>query len=178
MITQERFSELMHATLKKRKIAKLLRESLISADWFLICEDNAEPDSIIELEEKLTRDYLANKKESRAILSEHDEQVLFCQWFDETFPDDLIYAVPNGDYRDIRTAVKLKAEGVKKGIADLTILWRDGRVLFLEFKRSKGGVQSDAQRDFEHYVTECGHTYLLCHGFNDAKKKILNYLGD
>ena len=176
MITKEQFTELMHAALKKRKISKKNRDGIISAEWFLVCEDNAEPDSIIEHEEQLTRDYLAKQKASKAILSEHAEQVLFCNWFKLQYPDVLCYATPNGGWRDARTAVSLKAEGVVSGVADLTILWRNGRVLFLEFKRVKGGSQSESQRDFERYVLECGHGYIIGYGFEDAKEKVLEFL--
>ena len=175
MITKERFTELMNAALKKRKICKYDRESWIK-DKIESAGDDYTFDEIIEREEQLTRDYLAQQKASKAILSEHAEQVLFCQWFKLQYPDVLCYATPNGGWRDARTAVSLKAEGVVSGVADLTILCRDGRVLFLEFKRVKGGTQSEAQRDFERYVAECGHSYIIGYGFDDAKNKVLEFL--
>ncbi len=176
MIDKTRFTELMHAALKKRKVLKPDRDAIINRNWFLVCIGSANADGLIENEEQLTRDYLAKQKAAKAILSEHDEQVLFCNWFKMQYPDVLCYATPNGGHRDMRTAVSLKAEGVTAGVADLTILCRDGRVLFLEFKRAKGGVQSESQRDFEKYVVECGHNYLLCHGFDNAKAKLLEFL--
>ena len=175
MITKERFTELMHSAMKKRKICKSDRDELIAQNWKDV-ELGWCADSFIEREEQLTRDYLAQQKQVRTVLSEHDEQVLFCNWFKMQYPKTLCYATPNGGWRNARTAVSLKAEGVVSGVADLTILCRDGRVLFLEFKRAKGGKQSEAQRDFERYVLECGHSYIVGYGFDDAKRQVMEYL--
>lgn len=35
------------------------------------------------------------------------------------FPDRIVFAVPNGDFRTWRTGQRLKAEGQKKGVPDL-----------------------------------------------------------
>jgi len=174
-INKEMFTKLMHAALKKRKVLKPDRDAIINRYWFLVCISSADADVLIESEEQLTRAYLAKQKANKAILSEHAEQVLFCQWFKMQYHNILCYATPNGGHRDMRTAVSLKAEGVIAGVADLTILCRDGRVLFLEFKRVKGGVQSESQRDFERYVLECGHSYIIGYGFDDAKKQVLEF---
>ena len=175
-ITKERFADMMHTELKKRGINKKDREKEIDLKWVQICLHDLIADGIIEREEQITRDYLTQQKASKTILSEHAEQVLFCQWFKLQYPDVLCYATPNGGHRDMRTAVSLKAEGVVSGVADLTILCRDGRVLFLEFKRAKGGIQSQAQKDFERYVVECGHSYIIGYGFDDAKAKVMEIL--
>jgi len=176
-INKERFAELMHNAMKKRKICKSDREKIIDYKWHLIdAHEHNNADDIIEHEEQLTRAYLAAQKQARTVPSEHAEQVVFCNWFKLQYPKTLCYATPNGGHRDMRTAVSLKAEGVVSGVADLTILCRDGRVLFLEFKRVKGGSQSDSQRNFESYVVECGHTYIIGYGFEDAKNKILEFL--
>jgi hypothetical protein len=173
MISQERFTELMHNALKKRKISKPQRDLIINRDWFLVESDNAEPDSIIEHEENLTRIYLAAQKKAKAVPLESDEQQAFVAWFRDNFDHALIFANANGGHRDIRTAVTLKKEGVLAGVADLTILWCDGKTTWVEMKRKKGGVQSDEQKNFQKFVTERGDKYLLCYGFEDAKKQIL-----
>ena len=175
-INRERFTALMNNALKKRGINKKERDAHIKTR----IDESARGgfysfDEAIEREEQLTRDYLATQKASKSILSEHAEQVLFYEWFKLQYPTVLCYATPNGGHRDMRTAVSLKAEGVVSGVADLTILWKDGRVLFLEFKRTKRGVQSESQRDFERYVVECGHSYIIGYGFDDAKAKVLEF---
>lgn len=58
------------------------------------------------------------------------------------------HSIPNGGYRHLHTAVKLKAEGARPGVPDLLfILPPNGRVAYLELKTLKGTL-SDAQKDF------------------------------
>ena len=59
------------------------------------------------------------------IPSEHLEQCRFISRFRKKFPGVRIIAIPNGGWRDIKTAARLKAEGVTKGVPDLFIPeWR------------------------------------------------------
>ena len=50
--------------------------------------------------------------------SEHDEQAGFVQWFRAKWPRVMIFAIPNGGKRDIKTAKRLhrerKGQGNKK----------------------------------------------------------------
>ena len=175
MITKERFTELMNAALKKRKISKKNRDAMISADWFLICEDNAEPDSIIEHEEQLTSDYLATQKQVRTVLSEHAEQALVVQWFRLQYKGVWIHSTPNGASLTGGAVAwqKLKDEGCVAGVADLFVpAWG----LWIEMKDKKGGTWLDSQKIFKAEMEKIGHTYLLCNGFDDAKNKILEFL--
>ena len=175
-ISKEVFESAMHNALKARKICKTDRDKLISAKWGQCPWLLSNADDIIEREEQLTRDFI---KQSRVVVpTESAEQIELIKWFRRTYSEDfgIIYAIPNGDFRDIRTAVKLKAEGVLAGVSDCTILWRDGRTTWLEMKRIKGGVQSDAQKWFEQFVTARGDNYILALGFEDAKRQILEFL--
>ena len=172
-IKKEVFEKAIHAALKARKIPKAKRIEIIDRDWFLIETNNAEADSIIEYEESLTRDFI---KQSRVVVpTEHAEQVLVVKWFRANFKNVLIYANANGGYRAWNTAKQIKKEGSLSGVSDLTILWANGKTTWVEMKRKKCGVQSDDQKSFERFVTERGDTYLLCHGFDDAKTQIEAY---
>jgi hypothetical protein len=63
----------------------------------------------------------------------------------------------------------LKAEGVTAGVPDIFIpAW----LLWIEMKRSTGGVMSPAQKDWIAYLEGIGHTVIIGHGFEDAKAKI------
>lgn len=178
-ISKEVFESAMHNALKARKICKTDRDKLISAKWGQCPWLLSNADDIIEREEQLTRDFI---KQSRVVVStESAEQIALIKWFRGTcfghaVPQGIIYANANGGHRDIRTAVTLKAEGVLAGVSDCTILWRDGRTTWLEMKRIKGGVQSDAQKWFEQFVTARGDNYILALGFEDAKRQILEFL--
>ena len=61
-----------------------------------------------------------------------------------------------------------KREGMETGIQDLSIYLPDGVVLNLEFKRPKGGVQSNAQQLMEYKLTELGHNYYLVRSTNEV----------
>lgn len=54
-----------------------------------------------------------------------------------------------------------KLEGMEPGIQDLTIYLPDSKVLNLEFKRPKGGVQSADQQTIESKLRILGHNYYL-----------------
>lgn len=106
------------------------------------------------------------------IPSEHEEQVLFVQWFRREFPGVLIFAIPNGGVRGKVAAAKLKAEGVVRGIPDLYVpAWR----LWIEMKRIKGGRLSKDQRGVLRYLAEFDST-IVALGCEDAKKQVREFL--
>lgn len=71
-------------------------------------------------------------------------------------PKENWWAVPNGGYRHLHTAMKLKAEGLKRGVSDLHfILAPNGRLATLELKASKGSL-SQEQKDFRDASTQAG----------------------
>lgn len=80
----------------------------------------------------------------------------------------LAFAVPNGDRRDIKTATRLKSEGVLAGVADIVIVLPDA-VVFVELKYGNGR-QSASQNDFQQRVEALGHRYLLWRSLGDAIK--------
>ena len=104
-----------------------------------------------------------------SVLSEHEEQRLFVQWFRRTYPKRRIFAIPNGGGRSISQASKLKAEGVSSGVPDLLI--PDG-MIWVEMKRSRGGSVSADQKDWHSYLEAIGHTVIIGRGFEDARAKI------
>lgn len=107
----------------------------------------------------------------------------FLQW---------IHAIPNGGARgdnkrsnQIRGA-QLKAEGVKKGVADIFLPhpFGDYAGLYIEMKKpslkpkrktSKGGVSYE-QREFLNYADSVGYECAVCYGWQEAVQAIKNYL--
>ena len=69
------------------------------------------------------------------------------------------WAVPNGGSRHIKTAQKLKAEGVKSGVPDITII-HDGLYYGLEVKKPKtdtrAGVLSITQKTMIERIEDAG----------------------
>jgi hypothetical protein len=90
------------------------------------------------------------------------------------------YHCANGELRDARTGAKLKAMGLKPGVADLEFVWGElvsvvaeprpmifPRVLYLELK-ARGGKQTEAQKQFETSVTAKGCFYELADNIDEA----------
>ena len=101
--------------------------------------------------------------------SEHLEQVRLVSWFRKTYPQYRIFAIPNGGGRSMAQGASLKAEGVTPGVPDLFIpAWS----LWVEMKRSTGGVVSPVQRDWIAYLEGIGHRVIIGRGFEDAKSQI------
>tara|TARA_R110002096_G_scaffold375919_1_gene569715 strand:+ start:153 stop:545 length:393 start_codon:yes stop_codon:yes gene_type:complete len=84
--------------------------------------------------------------------TEHKEQAKFVNMLKCLKPElnDYWFATPNGGKRDIGTAMKLKKEGVKRGIPDFIVLYPNALYcgLLIEFKRpdGKGVVSKDQKR--------------------------------
>jgi len=102
------------------------------------------------------------------------------------------HAIPNGgsrgDYdksRKIRGA-KLKAEGVRQGVADIFLPWPSGKWhgLYIEMKKpterpksetAKGGV-SDEQRSFGEYAKRVGYAWIVCYDWEQAASYLRSYI--
>lgn len=66
----------------------------------------------------------------------------------------------NGELRDIRTAAKLKAMGVKPGVPDFVIVEPNGTVRFLELKR-EGAVLTRSQEEFRLWCVKHDIAYSI-----------------
>lgn len=111
---------------------------------------------------------------------EHLEQVEFVKWFNgvEKFRDLILFAIPNGGKRGIKTAVKLKKEGVYPGTPDIQILLPNGKTVFIEMKKQEGGKLSSKQLEFINKSQSLGHTVIVANGCNDASKQFIDYLNN
>jgi hypothetical protein len=105
--------------------------------------------------------------------TEHQEQVGFCQWISLKFPGLLCFSIPNGEHRAISVAVRLKKEGLTRGIPDLFI---PSLKIFIEMKRKDGGVVSKEQEKIIAYLQRVGYTVWVCHGAEEASLKLLTFL--
>lgn len=88
---------------------------------------------------------------------EHRFQVAVATYFKYALPPDILWtATLNGAYLTINQRVRMKASGLRPGIADL-LLVHNGRVLMLELKSKIGTLSADqkAYRDAlgENYIT-------------------------
>lgn len=114
---------------------------------------------------------------------EHAEQVNLMQWWSLQcrrfgIPEQLLFAIPNGGQRNIITAKRMKDEGVRAGIPDLFLAVPRGKFhgLFVEMKKTRGGVVSDAQKACMEMLSNNGYCVTVCHGFIDAQEAVKGYL--
>lgn len=103
--------------------------------------------------------------------SEHLQQVRLVSWFRRSYPGVRVFAIPNGGARSGLQGASLKAEGVQAGVPDLFVpAW----LLWVEMKRETGGIVSPVQRDWIAYLESIGHRVIIGHGFEDAKRQVMD----
>ena len=113
---------------------------------------------------------------------EDSEQAMLFNWAKMArgkYPElDLMYAIPNGGYRSIKTAKLMKATGVKAGIPDICLpVARHGfHALYIEMKRRKGGTVSVAQKSMINALAVQGNLAIVCYGMDEAIDALKNYL--
>lgn len=91
-------------------------------------------------------------------------------WFKNNYQihgKGLIFSVPNGGSRNVVEAKNLKATGLMPGVSDLIVLI-DNKVLFIELKTKKG-IQSEKQKEFENKVKALNQNYHLIRDFEGFK---------
>ena len=112
------------------------------------------------------------------VRSEYDEQCAFIEWFRYQYPILRIFSIPNGMRVSIGTAIKGKKSGVLPGLPDLMIPRRPdmgiNANIWIEFKRTKGGVVSPVQKDWHEYLTDkCDDVVIIAKGCEDGIKKLM-----
>lgn len=114
--------------------------------------------------------------------TEAQEQSQLFQWAEASaplFPElALLHHIPNGGFRSKKTAALLKAQGVKAGVPDLCLpVARNGyHGLYIELKRRKGGVKSEAQKGWLDALNAQGYLAVTCPGAVYAMEAIIQYL--
>lgn len=89
----------------------------------------------------------------------------------------LLYHIPNGGKRDIATAKKLKAEGVKAGVPDICLPVARGKYhgLYIELKVGKNKTTENQDMWLE-ALNKNGYYTNVCYGWEEASKVITDYL--
>ena len=131
--------------------------------------------------------------------TEHAHQAaLFC-WANsvkEQYPMlEWMHAIPNGGLRNVATASRLKAEGVKKGVLDVFLPYSQnvknndkndpfGRPgvfiqyhgLYIEMKKPGKGVLTKHQKLFREYLDTVHYANVVCETWVHAAHAIVKYL--
>lgn len=116
------------------------------------------------------------------IPTEAQEQTTLFQWaafMSKIYPElALIHAIPNGGSRNPIEAHNLRLQGVRAGIPDIFLpCARKGfHGLYIELKRRKGGRVSVEQKKMLLALNEQGYKAVVCHGWEEAKNTILEYM--
>lgn len=126
-------------------------------------------------------------------MSEHDEQVGLFQWVDQIgikkHPDLIdLHAIPNGGHRSPAAAGKLKAEGVRPGVWDLSLpvpvlcrradkLWGHYHGLIVEMKFGNNKLDPD-QSAYGERMWEKGYYCGVCYSWPEAVNLLEKYLDD
>lgn len=110
-------------------------------------------------------------------MSEHAEQCALFTWarmYEERFPQlKLLFAVPNGGFRKLKTARDLKAEGVKAGVPDVWFPISGvhgekpvkGLVIEMKYGKNKPTPEQDAWLTF---LGGTGWRTEVCYSWKDA----------
>lgn len=110
---------------------------------------------------------------------EHELQKACVNWFGYQYPHlkDLLIAIPNGGKRHVKTAKKLKAEGVKSGVPDLFLAYPmlPYSGIWIEMKTPKGIIR-DSQKKYLERFKKLGYWVSVCRSFEDFEGVIRNYV--
>lgn len=106
-------------------------------------------------------------------------QIVCVKWFRYQYPalDPVFFSVPNGGKRNLAEAKILKAEGAKAGVSDLLLLHPNEEFNFLAVEmKTKTGVQSKNQIDWQKKIENLGGKYSICRSVEEFQKEINFYL--
>lgn len=112
---------------------------------------------------------------------EHNIQCAFIQYvrakYANTVLDYLLFAVPNGGHRNIKTALALKSEGVKAGVSDILCLVpvNPYHGLAIEFKAGKNGLTKE-QKEFMLAATGQKYKCVVCWSLEAGIEALETYL--
>lgn len=113
---------------------------------------------------------------------EGEEQATLFNWCAMNYgkhPElSLLFHIPNGGKRSKSEAARFKPEGVKSGVPDLCLPVARGLYhgLYIEMKRTAGGVVSDEQKFWIAQLREQGYEAVVCRGWKAAAEVLENYL--
>ena len=117
----------------------------------------------------------------KAVLPEHTEAMLLMRAVRGAEPDwpelRFFAAIPNGGHRARRTAGRLKAEGVRRGVPDYLFPLRRGGFagLAIELKTTAGRASAEQRAWLDHLRANGWHAEV-CRGWQEAWAVVRDYL--
>lgn len=113
---------------------------------------------------------------------EHDEQAALIDWtilMSAKWPElNLFYHIPNEGKRSPAAAMRLKQEGMKRGVPDNCLPVARGKYhgLYIELKRIRDGRATSDQKQWIEDLNNQGYLAMICKGWEEAAKVIERYL--
>ncbi len=164
IISDEVFKTEADLILRKNRVKKSERNEIISSALI---------DSALN-----RNDYLDNLQKANkvvAVPSEAVEQAEFVAWFKRKFPDEKIIMIRNDGTRTHAEKSQQVQLGLCKGVTDLYV---PSTHTWIEFKRKRGGVLSEAQREFREFVWhDCViDSHIVANGCEDGIKKYIDLI--
>ena len=108
---------------------------------------------------------------------ESDLQIACVKWFRLQYGNKLLFAIPNGEKRNVITATILKRQGVLSGIPDL-FLAEPNKIysgLFIEMKSDKGKLTRN-QTDMIFMLKQNNYDVAVCNSFESFKGAVEDYI--
>ena len=108
---------------------------------------------------------------------EHQLQSACIKWFKYQYPQILIWATPNGGYRNVREAARLRTEGVLAGVPDIFIAEAKNGYngLFIELKVGKNTL-TESQHKIREKLLLAGYQHFVCYSFDEFMNIVNLYI--
>jgi len=107
-------------------------------------------------------------------------QQAYLLWLKLSYPiaRRVTFSIPNAGKRDVKYAMRLKREGMTKGVLDLLMcIASDGRNgLFIEFKVGNNKL-TDEQEIMKTLLENEGYKVVVCYTVEEAINETIKYLG-
>jgi Uma2 family endonuclease len=118
------------------------------------------------------------------MLNESKIQAAFHKYMRYAYPDVMAFAIPNGFFagkNGIAHAVRMKAEGMMKGVPDYWIIApsADGKYvgLIIEFKAGNN-KPSKEQKHYLEYLNNNSFRAVVCYSTDEAIYEVERYMDD
>lgn len=112
-------------------------------------------------------------------MNEADEQRQLVQWCRTQAWGQFLFHIPNESIGGMGWLVRNRQMGMKKGVPDLMlpIPMHGYHGLFIELKTSSGRL-SEEQRRWLNALNQFGYLAVMCKGWEEAKKRLEEYMDD
>ncbi len=112
-------------------------------------------------------------------LKESEHQKAIFQWAKlHPICKDYLFAIPNGGTRNIREAVNMRSQGVRKGVSDMMLAYPTPTAagLWIELKRNRKSLVTTEQKSWLQRMKGVGYEAHLAYGYEEAIKIMEEYL--